>query len=218
MTALRFETARFATSVAEPDAIQRARLAMVPEAAFVGRSNSGKSSVINALTRRRRLAFSSRTPGRTQLLNFFSIWPAGSDPDKAPESAFLVDLPGYGFARIDDKTRARWDDLIGTYLQTRRLLRALVVVMDARHPWMAADETLFEWLAAQPDAARLQVRVLLNKCDKLTRAQLMATAAAADKRARASGLPMSVQMFSAVAGDGLEDLEAFLNEALAAGA
>lgn len=217
MTVLRFETARFAISVAEPEMVRRAALEMVPEAAFVGRSNSGKSSVINALTRRRRLAFSSRTPGRTQLLNFFSIWAAGADPLTAPASAFLVDLPGYGYARIDDRTRARWDQLIGSYLQTRRLLRALVVVMDARHPWMAADETLLRWLGEQPDAARLRIHVLLNKCDKLTRSELLATAAAAGQRARAAALPMSVQMFSAVSGDGLDDLETFLDGTLGGG-
>ena len=217
MTRYRYESARFVTSVADAQQIRRAPLAMVPEAAFVGRSNSGKSSVINALTRRRRLAFSSRTPGRTQLLNFFSIWQAGADPDADAPRAYLVDLPGYGFAKIDAETRVQWDELIGTYLQTRRLLRAIVLVMDARHPFMPADETLMRWLAEQPGIERVRLHVLLNKIDKLTRSELASTLAAAHGRAGAMPLPVSLQPFSAARGDGLQPLEAFLDDALGEG-
>ena len=215
-TSLLFDSARFAISIADPDEIKRAPLAMVPEAAFVGRSNAGKSSVINALTRRRRLAFSSRTPGRTQLLNFFPIWPRGVQPERDPPGAYLVDLPGYGFARIAAETRVKWDDLIGTYLQTRRLLRAIVVVMDARHPFMAADDQLMRWLGVQPDIERLRIHVLLNKIDKLTRSELAKTVAAATKHATTlpAGAPLTLQPFSAERGDGLPELAAFLDRAL----
>jgi GTP-binding protein len=216
MTRLQFDSARFAISIAEPAEIKRAPLKMVPEAAFVGRSNAGKSSVINLLTRRRRLAFSSRTPGRTQLLNFFPIWRRGEPPDTAEPGAYLVDLPGYGFAKINAETRVRWDDLIGTYLQTRRLLRAIVVVMDARHPFMPADDELLRWLGVQPDAGRLKIHVLLNKIDKLTRSEQAKTVASATRHATTlpAGAPLSVQPFSAERGDGLPEFAAFLDDAL----
>ena len=218
MTLLRFDSAQFAISIADPDQIQRAPLAMVPEAAFVGRSNAGKSSVINVLTRQKRLAFSSRTPGRTQLLNFFSIWEAGQKPDFAAPGAYLVDLPGYGFAKIDAETRVRWDDLIGSYLATRRFLRAIVIVMDARRPWTPHDVQLVNWLSAQPDAARLRVHVLLNKIDKLGRQEQVQMLAEATRRAALLPLPVTQQPFSAARGDGLEPLIQFLNDALASGA
>jgi GTP-binding protein len=215
MTRLHFESARFAISVADPDQIRRVALAMVPEAAFVGRSNAGKSSVINVLAHRRRLAFASRTPGRTQLLNFFSVWPRGAEPEVESPGAYLVDLPGYGFAKIDAQTRARWDDLIGSYLQTRRLLRAIVVVMDARHPWQPPDLQLVRWLAGQPGIERLRVHVLLNKIDKLTRSERPATLAAATRTAGPLPLPVTLQPFSATRGDGLDELQSFLDGELA---
>jgi GTP-binding protein len=126
-----------------------------PEVAFAGRSNVGKSSAINALLGRKRLAFTSKTPGRTQTINFYDL--AGA--------ARLVDLPGYGFARVPQALRAQWQALVGGYLGSRATLAGVVVVMDARHPFTALDEQLLGYLG---DTRRL---VLLAKADKLARAE-----------------------------------------------
>ena len=126
-----------------------------PEVAFAGRSNVGKSSAINAILGRKRLAFTSKTPGRTQTINFYDL--AGA--------ARLVDLPGYGFARVPQAVRAQWQALVGGYLDSRATLAGVVVVMDARHPFTSLDEQLLRYLA---DSRRL---VLLSKADKLTRAE-----------------------------------------------
>ena len=130
-----------------------------PEVAFAGRSNVGKSSAINALLGRKRLAFTSKTPGRTQTINFFDLG----------DGTRLVDLPGYGYARVPQPLRAQWAELVGGYLRSARPLAAVVVVMDARHPFTPLDRQLLEWLG---DA---RVLVLLSKADKLTRAQQAAT-------------------------------------------
>jgi GTP-binding protein len=124
-----------------------------PELAFAGRSNVGKSSAINALAGRKALARTSKTPGRTQSLNFYSLG----------DSARLVDLPGYGYARVPQAMRAHWRELVGAYLAARRPLAGVVVLMDARRPLTALDEQLIGWLA---DARLL---VLLTKADKLGR-------------------------------------------------
>ena len=125
------------------------------EVAFAGRSNAGKSSAINAICGRHKLAFVSRTPGRTQLINYFRLG----------GSAHLVDLPGYGYARVPAAVRAGWEQLLGGYLQTRRALRGLFLVMDIRHPLTPLDRQMLDWLA--PTGAPVQV--LLTKADKLTR-------------------------------------------------
>lgn len=124
-----------------------------PEIAFCGRSNVGKSSAINALTGRKRLAFTSKTPGRTQTINFFDIG----------EGLRLADLPGYGFARVPQAVRAQWDRLVGGYLSARETLAALVVIMDARRPFTEHDARMLDW--AQPLGR--PVLVLLSKADKL---------------------------------------------------
>jgi GTP-binding protein len=125
-----------------------------PEIAFAGRSNVGKSSAINALLGRKRLAFTSKTPGRTQTINFYDIG-----------AARLVDLPGYGFARAPHALRMQWRSLVGSYFDSRPALAGLVVIMDARHPLTALDQQLLEWLG---DRRRI---VLLSKADKLSRAE-----------------------------------------------
>ena len=124
------------------------------EVAFAGRSNAGKSSVINALVGRRQLARISKRPGRTQQLNFFSV----------AHQRWLVDLPGYGYAKVDTATRALWDRLIDGYLRGRRSLAGLVLVMDARHPLRPFDRELADWSTG----ARVPILLLLNKIDKLS--------------------------------------------------
>lgn len=210
---LRFESARFSVSVAELEHLNRAPLAMVPEVAFAGRSNAGKSTVINVLTAQRQLAHSSKTPGRTQLLNFFEL--VKREPTGAQQVVgYLVDLPGYGFARVDEETRTRWDRLVGGYLSSRRLLAAVVLVMDARRPLTEADEHLLAWLAAREDAPRLRVHLLLNKADQIGRAERSRALAQSEHRAASLPMPVSVQLFSGLKREGLEELRLTLSQAV----
>ena len=140
----------FVTTVADIRALPPAHGA---EIAFAGRSNAGKSSAINALAQRKRMAFVSKTPGRTQHINFFS-----EGPDR-----YLVDLPGYGYAAVPAAARAHWHALVGGYLQTRASLRGVILIMDVRHPLTELDGQLLEWL--KPTGA--PVHILLSKSDKL---------------------------------------------------
>ena len=126
-----------------------------PEIAFAGRSNAGKSSAINTLVDHNRLAFVSKTPGRTQQINFFSL----------RGGAFLVDLPGYGYAKVQRELRAHWEQLLSTYLQTRGSLFGMVLIMDARHPLTPLDHQMLNWFAGTGKP----VHVLLSKSDKLSR-------------------------------------------------
>ena len=131
------------------------------EIAFAGRSNAGKSSAINTLVDHNRLAFVSKTPGRTQQINFFRL----------PSGVYLVDLPGYGYAKVQRDLRVHWEQLLSTYLQTRVSLFGMVLIMDARHPVTALDRQMLEWFAptAKP------VHVLVSKSDKLTRQEAQKT-------------------------------------------
>ncbi len=200
------QTARFATSVAEAEQLNAAALAMVPEIAFVGRSNAGKSSTINVLAQQRQLAFASKTPGRTQLLNFFTLTRRDEAGQPQPV-AYLVDLPGYGFARADEAVRERWDALVGGYLQQRRMLVAVVLVLDARRGLIEADEALLRWLEGRADPAALSLMLVLNKADQLSTAERKTVLKAVE--ARAATLPMRchVQLFSALKREGIEALQ-----------
>ena len=125
------------------------------EVAFAGRSNAGKSTAINALANRRKLAFVSKTPGRTQAINFFDMG----------NHCSLVDLPGYGYAKVPKPEQERWDALISTYITNRNSLILLVIVVDARHGLKPLDWQMLDWLAPTGKA----VHILLTKSDKLTR-------------------------------------------------
>ena len=140
-------------------AIDQVPALTVPEVAFAGRSNVGKSSAINALLGRRALARTSKTPGRTQTINLYSLGQEGK------MQARLADLPGYGYAKVPQAQRAQWRQLVGDYLETRPTLAGVVVIMDARHPYMPLDRQLLQWLG---DLRKL---VLLSKADKLSRAE-----------------------------------------------
>lgn len=209
-----FESAQFTTSVATFDELNAAALAMLPEIAFVGRSNSGKSSVINALANRRQLAYASKTPGRTQLLNFFQLSTRDAYGTSVPR-AYAVDLPGYGFAKVDATKRASWDELAGGYLGMRRYLVGVVLVMDARRPLVPADETLLAWLVRRAPQTPLRVHLLLNKSDQLNRAERAAALRLVEQRITTLPLSASAQMFSARTRDGLEQLHAVLDDILA---
>ena len=161
------------------------------EVAFAGRSNAGKSSAINALTGSRSLARTSKAPGRTREINFFAL----SDGRR------LVDLPGYGFARVPEAMKVAWGTLVSSYLAERRSLRGVVQLMDVRHPFTDLDRQLLEWCRA----AGLPVHVVLTKADKLGRGQ--AAAALAKARREVAELPaVSVQLFSATRRDGVDAL------------
>lgn len=163
--------ATFAVSAAQLDQLPPPTTA---EVCFVGRSNSGKSSAINTLTNQRRLAFSSKTPGRTRLINFFGI------PDPLhPEAwlGFLVDLPGYGYAAVDRKTQQQWAEVLGGYLRTRQSLAGVVLMIDIRRGVTSLDRQLAEWIAP----TGLPVLALLTKADKLPYGQRLKAAANARK-------------------------------------
>jgi GTP-binding protein len=147
-----FSQAQFLAAVGRPDGLPPPG---PPEVAFAGRSNVGKSSAINALLGRKGLARTSKTPGRTQTINFYDLGGV----------ARLVDLPGYGYARVPRAMREQWQALVGAYLQERPALAGVVVIMDARHPFTPLDEQLVAWLG---DTRKL---LLLAKSDKLSRAE-----------------------------------------------
>ncbi len=163
-----------------------------PEVGFAARPNVGKSSAINALLGRRRLAFTSKTPGRTQTINFY----------EAGEGWRLVDLPGYGYARVPKPLQAKWAELVTAYLAAARPIAALVVIMDARHPFTPLDRQLLGWLGLDT-----RTLVLLSKADKLGRAQQAATL----REARAAS-PAAIRLFSSETRQGVEECRDLLEE------
>jgi GTP-binding protein len=192
-----FRSARFVMSVADLTVLP---LPTVPEIAFAGRSNAGKSTAINALTDQKRLAFASKVPGRTQLLNFFEL--SQREDGRIVTRAALVDLPGYGFAKAPAEQRQQWDALVGGYVRRRQTLVGLVIVMDARRPLTAADEALLEFVAPRQSA----VHLLLTKSDQLNNADKKSALAAAQQRASRIGATASAQLFSALKRQGIDEL------------
>jgi GTP-binding protein len=166
------------------------------EVAFVGRSNAGKSSAINTLANHVRLAYTSKTPGRTQHLNYFTLG----------ENKFLVDLPGYGYAKVPPDVKAHWEHLLSEYLQTREALCGLVVIMDARHPLTGLDQQMLDWfgLTGKP------VHVLLTKSDKLSRQQATATLNRVKSQLKEQFPNATVQLFSSLKKTGTEEAEAVI--------
>jgi GTP-binding protein len=165
-----------------------------PEVAFAGRSNAGKSSAINALAGRTRLAFVSKQPGRTQQINFFALRGGG----------FIVDLPGYGYAKVPLELRAHWDQTLSGYLQRRNALMGMVLVMDARHPLTPLDERMLDWFGV----TGRPVHVLLTKSDKLTRSASAATLTKVRAALATRGEGHTAQLFSSLKRTGLEEAEA----------
>ena len=176
------------------------------EIAFAGRSNAGKSSALNRLANRRGLARTSRTPGRTQLLNFFLVdeSPGAGDAEATPPRR-LVDLPGYGFARAGHAMRDAWQEHVEDYLARREALVGLVLLMDVRHPFQPFDEHMLTWA----EAADMPVLLLLNKVDKLSRGA--AASALQVAKGRTAALPkVRPLLFSALRGTGAEEALATL--------
>ena len=172
------------------------------EVAFAGRSNAGKSSALNALTRQSRLARTSKTPGRTRLMNFFAL-----GPDQR-----LVDLPGYGYAKVSKTLKTEWDRHLAHYLRARSSLCGLVLLMDIRHPLQDFDRHMLAWAAA----AALPVRALLTKADKLNHGPAQAALLGVRREIARLGFDrVAVQTFSAHTGLGLAELEAQIADWLA---
>lgn len=168
------------------------------EVAFAGRSNAGKSSAINALTGQRKLARTSKTPGRTQLLNFFAL----------DESRRLVDLPGYGFAQVPLAVKNEWQRNLDEYLSSRASLRGLVLLMDIRHPLQPFDTQMLQW--AQRSA--MPMHVLLTKSDKLNYGAAKAALLAVRSKLPRADVETTIQLFSALNNDGLDILQQRLDQ------
>ena len=169
-----------------------------PEVAFAGRSNAGKSSVLNRLTGNRRTAKVSKQPGRTQLLNFFDV---------PGTTGRLVDLPGYGYAQAGKSAQAAWQQTVNDYLNHRDALAGVVLVMDIRHPLQPFDIELIEWA----DPSELPLHILLNKADKLKRGAQGKVLQQVRRAVKGAELT-SVQVFSATSGQGLPELVSKLTE------
>lgn len=185
-----FRNAQFEISIAKPSGLPPPRGF---EVAFAGRSNAGKSSAINTLANHTRLAFVSKTPGRTQLINFFRL----------QNGAVLVDLPGYGYAEVPEAVRRQWQHLLEDYLTRRPNLIGLVLIMDSRHPLKDRDRTMIGWFAP----SGRPIHVLLTKSDKLTRSEAAATLAAVRKELAPLGEQVTVQLFSSLKKTGVEEVE-----------
>ncbi len=199
------QSARFVTTAAQFDQLTADEL---PEVAFVGRSNAGKSTAINVLCGQRRLAFSSKTPGRTQHINLFAVGLGGLTV------GMLADLPGYGYASVPLATKQRWQRFIAHYLADRRQLVGLVLIADSRHGLTPLDWTLLSYAAP----AALPVHVLLTKADKLSRHEQFKAAQTVREdlqhNSAGAGLraPTSVQLFSATQRLGLPEASHLLEE------
>jgi GTP-binding protein len=191
-----YPIAEFLTSANTPSQFVPDRGA---EVAFAGRSNAGKSSAINAILGRRGLARTSKTPGRTQLVNFFAVG----------EGVRVTDLPGYGYARVPDEVRAHWGKLMDSYFRQRQSLSGLFIVMDVRRPLTDFDQGMLGWAAE----AGCPVHILLTKADKLSRG---AGSAALHSVRRTLGEGATVQLFSALKGTGVEEARKTLDAFLAA--
>lgn len=161
------------------------------EVAFIGRSNSGKSTAINSITGKKGLAKTSKTPGRTQLLNFFKI----------DEHLRLVDLPGYGFANVPNDIQANWEKTIAKYLKTRKALKGLVITMDIRHPLKRQDQAMLA-LALH---YQIPAYILLTKADKLTRNQAANTLKLTLQQLANLHCPYEIQIFSATKSIGIDN-------------
>lgn len=169
------------------------------EIAFAGRSNAGKSSALNCLTNQRQLAKTSKTPGRTRLINIFTL---------NDENQRLIDLPGYGFAKVSQKIKQEWQKNLAHYLEVRKSLKGLVILMDIRHPLKELDIVMIEWATK----AGIATHLLLTKCDKLSKSQANSTLLKVQNHYKR--IPedlLTSQIFSATKKTGLDDLILKLN-------
>ncbi|MFK7891951.1 MAG: ribosome biogenesis GTP-binding protein YihA/YsxC [Granulosicoccus sp.] len=186
-------SAQFESSASDPYACPEA----VSEVAFAGRSNAGKSSAINAITRNNKLARTGKTPGRTQLINHFAL----------DEQHYLVDLPGYGYAKVSKSRQRQWHAAMTQYLISRQCLAGLILVMDIRHPLTETDWQLIE--LQQSGGSGLHV--LLTKSDKLSRGNASGALLSTQQQLAEAGIEATIQTFSALKKDGIDDVHAVLD-------
>jgi GTP-binding protein len=193
-------TARFVTTASRLDQLPSAEL---PEIAFVGRSNAGKSTAINTLTQQKRLAFASKTPGRTQHINLFAL-----GPKDAPDALF-ADLPGYGYAAVARSAKERWQQVMAEYLERRRSLTGIVLLVDSRLGLTELDMNLLEFVAPRVSSGEVKLLALLTKADKLNRREAQAALAAAQEvlgGLATEAADLGVTLFSALARTGVGDV------------
>jgi len=174
----------------------------LPELAFVGRSNAGKSTAINTLAQQRRLAFASRTPGRTQHINLFEL-----GPKDAPDARF-ADLPGYGYAAVDRGAKLRWQEVMAEYLQYRRQLGGVVMMVDSRQGFTDLDRRLLDLIGPRVQNGEVRLLVLLTKADKLSRRDAQASLAKAQDvlgEVATDEADIGLILFSALSRQGLGD-------------
>ena len=192
-TAIHLSKATF--TISAPD-IRRLPADSGIEVAFAGRSNAGKSSALNTLTNQKSLARTSKTPGRTQLINIFEI----------AENKRLVDLPGYGFAKVPMEMKKKWQKALGEYLEKRQCLKGLVILMDIRHPLKDLDMDLIQWAAD----GELPVLALLTKSDKLSQGKVSAQVLAVKKQLASLNADIKVQAFSSLKRTGSAQADAVI--------
>jgi GTP-binding protein len=193
-------TARFLTTASELEQLPASEL---PEIAFVGRSNAGKSTAINALTQQKRLAFASKTPGRTQHINLFEV-----GPRLAPDALF-ADLPGYGYAAVARTAKQRWQLVMARYLEVRRSLAGAVLLVDSRQGFTELDLNLVEFLSPRVITGQVKLLALLTKTDKLNRREANAALAAAQvvlAPLATEAADVGVTLFSALSKLGVADV------------
>ncbi len=192
-------TARFLTTASRLDQLPANEL---PEIAFVGRSNAGKSTAINTLAQHKRLAFASRTPGRTQHINLFEL-----GPKDAPD-ALLADLPGYGYAAVERDAKLRWQQVMADYLAYRRSLSGVVMMVDSRLGFTELDRRLLAFIAGRVGTGEVKLLVLLTKADKLNRKESDASLRAAGEVLEdlaTDHADVGVTLFSALKKTGVAD-------------
>lgn len=168
------------------------------EVAFAGRSNAGKSSAINALTRQKNLARISKTPGRTQMLNFFQF----------AEGKKFVDLPGYGYARVPLAVKEKWHKMMENYLSKRKSLCGIILVMDVRHPLTEFDWQMINWC----EHNSLPLHIILTKADKLAYGAAKNTLLKVESELGKINFPLSLQLFSAVSKTGVDEIHQILDQ------
>ena len=194
----------------------------VPEVAFAGRSNAGKSTAINTLCNQKKLCFASKTPGRTQHINYFSIGGAHVGQHRKDETrvdeirALLVDLPGYGYAEVPGAAKDHWNKLLGNYVQRRDQLAALILIMDSRRPFTALDIQMLEWFApsGRPIHCILTKSDKLNKNESANALRLARTVLSSYVDAEGQPFPFTVQLFSALKREGIEEADAKIQQLL----
>jgi len=192
-------TARFLTTASQLDQLPQTEL---PEIAFVGRSNAGKSTAINTLTQQKRLAFASKMPGRTQHINLFELGP------KLTPDALFADLPGYGYAAVARDAKLRWQQVMANYLEVRRSLSGVVLMVDSRLGFTDLDKQLLDFVSPRVGNGSVKLLVLLTKCDKLNRKEsrdALSEAQAALGEMTTDEADVGVALFSALNKSGVGD-------------